>query len=513
MVSSPSPSSRRSEVLSAIAITIAVFLFYGTVVGFEGWLFRDQGLYLYTGQQIAEGRPPYTTAFDIKPPLSSLFVAVAVPAARWTGISDLTAARILFALAASSASAGIFLLVRRLLHELGPALIAALLPLILLPWVADVGMGPRPKVLATAFTAWAIYGVVSRNWGLAGLAIGLGALTYQPVGLAGASMMAGIASFRHRDRTRNLAVFGAGVAAPWVAMATYAVATGSASETFWSVLGVHITDLGERAQLNPVLGFFEFAAVLISQPLWLLLVPGLIGLFVATLEQRDEREPEDAVAWRTISLGAATLVVWFCVEFQVPADAYPILPFCALGVACILDPWLRPNDEEWAGRSKMKFGFLAGGLMLAAMIVGYRVQATEPGLSEQRTVVREIAAERPDGVSLMVVGAPAVLALAGWQNPTRFVLLDPGFGAFIDSRHPRGFRGWLAEELCAKGDFLVVGGRIPLFRDQASPWYEQFERSVRDNYRRIWSPGPWQEQDLSVWRRVNNALECSASLR
>ena len=52
-------------------------LVYG-LYGFDGVLLRDYSIYLYSGQRMAEGIPPYVSIFDHKGPLSPMIAGLGV---------------------------------------------------------------------------------------------------------------------------------------------------------------------------------------------------------------------------------------------------------------------------------------------------------------------------------------------------------------------------------------------------------------------------------------------------
>src|SRR5439155_20802432 len=67
----------------ALALLIGVLLF--TRFSIEGNLWRDEAIYAYGGQQLADGVPVYQGIFDPKPPLPTFLTAIGVIGGRVLG--------------------------------------------------------------------------------------------------------------------------------------------------------------------------------------------------------------------------------------------------------------------------------------------------------------------------------------------------------------------------------------------------------------------------------------------
>jgi hypothetical protein len=57
---------------------------------------RDEAVFAYGGQQLAEGVPPYVSILDAKAPLATFIAGGAVAVGRALGVDDLNAIRITF---------------------------------------------------------------------------------------------------------------------------------------------------------------------------------------------------------------------------------------------------------------------------------------------------------------------------------------------------------------------------------------------------------------------------------
>src|SRR3954452_16898277 len=75
----------------ALALIVAALLF--TQFSIEGNLSRDEAIYSYGGQQLADGVPVYQAIFDPKPPLPTFLTALGVASGRAAGVDELYAMR------------------------------------------------------------------------------------------------------------------------------------------------------------------------------------------------------------------------------------------------------------------------------------------------------------------------------------------------------------------------------------------------------------------------------------
>src|SRR4051812_3553875 len=91
-----------------LAFVIAVVLFTRFSINDNFW--RDEAIYAYGGQQLADGVPVYSGIFDPKPPLPTFLNAFAVLSARAVDKNDLTAMRAEFFVFALLAVVAIYVL-------------------------------------------------------------------------------------------------------------------------------------------------------------------------------------------------------------------------------------------------------------------------------------------------------------------------------------------------------------------------------------------------------------------
>src|SRR4051794_30809868 len=97
---------------AALSLLAAVALF--TRLRVHGALSRDESIYVYGGQQWADGVPFYVSTFDPKTPLSALLAALAVALHRGPTGDGIVAIRIVFGVLACLTVVAQYWLGRRL---------------------------------------------------------------------------------------------------------------------------------------------------------------------------------------------------------------------------------------------------------------------------------------------------------------------------------------------------------------------------------------------------------------
>src|ERR671933_1327320 len=94
--------------LPLLVLFLAVFV-YG-MYGFDGALPLDYSIYLYSGQRMAEGVPPYVSAFDHKGPLSPMIAGLGVMLSWPLGWDDVYTVRLIFFTTACLGVVAVYLL-------------------------------------------------------------------------------------------------------------------------------------------------------------------------------------------------------------------------------------------------------------------------------------------------------------------------------------------------------------------------------------------------------------------
>ena len=161
-----------------LVFLVAAFAF--SRVGTEAAFVHDQGVYVYGGQQMLEGVPPYVSIFDAKAPFGTVLCAAGIWGGRLLGVDDLLAARTLFFLLACLCVVAIYYLVLVLFDSPWQAALSSAVFIGFREFGAHSMAGPLPKTAAVLFVVTTLVLAARRRWFWAGLGAGLAAVTWQP---------------------------------------------------------------------------------------------------------------------------------------------------------------------------------------------------------------------------------------------------------------------------------------------------------------------------------------------
>lgn len=434
------------EVLAAAGtglVAAALFASYG--VG--GQLSRDEAVYVYAGQRLVDGVPPYQGVFDPKGPAGS---AVLAAVAALPG-DDVVAVRVAFALLSVGSVLALFLLAVRLTGSLPAGVVAGLVLACARGFTRDALSGPDVKTLGVLLLLLTLLATVERRWVAAALAGCAAALTWQPLvvlpllvlGLAVASP----AGERLRATTRVVA---AGTAAVLLVLAG-TVATGSLDDLVEAAVVFPLTgmshrdsSLGVRLEIigQVVVGDrYGFTGVVVLAGLLLLVV----GCGHAAVRRTHDRV---ALVVPLAALGAVAMTLS---DFQGYPDLYPLLPFGALGWAWAVSRVHGPS-----------VGAVVVGVLAAALVVASAVTIPDDGdrftLDRQRRTAQWAAGLVGPGETLWALGDPTPLVLTGRSIPDPYVLLVGGIATWKLDRLPGGVAAWREQLRDARASVVVVNG-------------------------------------------------------
>jgi hypothetical protein len=186
-----------------------------------------------------------------------------------------------------------------------------------------------------------------------------------------------------------------------------------------------------------------------------LLVAGLIAV-VVVIVLRARR------AW-ILAASLIPIVAFSLHDFQGTADAYPLLPYAAVGIAgaCALLP----------GRLRAVIGGIAVlGILAMSFTIFSGHRARDTGLLRERD--RAAAVERllNPGEHFEALGDPLSLVLTGTRGPTRFVYLSEGVGDWA-VRHEFGdFEGFVGGIRARRPAVVVVDAWTGPLAERTERW-------------------------------------------
>ena len=451
------------------AASVAIFL----LNGFGGLLTRDLALYAYSGQQFAEGVPPYVSVLNRAGPLAHIVPGFGAMLARALGTDDLMTMRALMMVLSVVAVWLTYLLGRDAFGSRAAGVTAVATLLTFQGFVSYATGGPREKTTMMLLVVIALLAVVHRRWALAGVAVALATLTWQPAFFVGTTTaLVAALGLPWRERWRAWIGFGlGGVAATAVVTAYFALegALPELVEGFWSVNASH------TRQTSLVKFLWVDAGEMVDGFGWglVLMVVGLVASVAVAVVARREPGPRDAARMAVIGMGAATVVafLWSLVAFNGWADAVFVLPLAATGLAGLAALVTSRTGRPLATRA------VAAYVVAALVATAIDTWVTRPDdLRPMRAETEAALDAAGPGVSVLSVGAPQPLVFGQLRNPLRHQMFIAGLQDYLDDTLPGGLEGLVS----------VVESDRPTFVTMDHPsWYPWFEPLLEQHYRRV----------------------------
>src|SRR3954453_21066740 len=128
--------------LTVLLVSAGLFTRYG--IG--GNLSRDESIYAYGGQRVADGVVPYASIFDAKTPLATVLPGLGVALARVVGADDLDGIRVLFCVLSFLTVVAVYVLVVELWRSVAAGIVAAVTFASFGGFAMDALGGPNAKV-------------------------------------------------------------------------------------------------------------------------------------------------------------------------------------------------------------------------------------------------------------------------------------------------------------------------------------------------------------------------------
>ncbi len=449
--------------------------------GFEGSLEREDGLFMYMGQQFARGVPPLVSAVDLKTPLPSILIGFAVHASRILGTNDLLTARIFFWLIASLAVGGVYLLAAELFQAKLAGIFASALMLQFAPFAKEAVSGPREKIPMLLFQTFCLWLAARRRWFWAGLFGSLAFLCWQLAAIFPLAVffLAYWQSDSPAQKRANLLKAFAGFAIPVVLLALYYLWNGALGDLlYFTVIFPFFSDIPRAARglnfniLEAILQNYRFAS-------WAIMLAFTFAplFYVWRIKQMGgikEVLRRDKFAILLITLPFP--FVWSWIDFEGAPDFFIFLPYLSVILAWLMlnTLWAMFNLET--ERRSYRF---AGAFVVALFVLSLLYfMSTEnlAGLHEQRQWARQVKGylTAPED-ELVVLGRTEILALLHYTNPYKYVAVFEGVIPLIERESGLPIEVWLENEL-ARGPKVIAPSRPldelfdELIREQGYPY-------------------------------------------
>ncbi len=442
-------------VLPFLILALAVFV-YG-LYGFEGVLLRDYAIYLYSGQRVAEGVPPYVGVFDHKGPLSPMIAGLGVVLSQWLNWDDIYTVRLVFFASGCLTVVAVYLLGKNVFRSQLAGFFGALTFLGFYGFAQPAASGPEPKTPMVLFATLSLLLTVQKRWFWAGIFGSLALLVWQP--MAAFPFVTFILAVTRPREERYGAVLRAlaGIATPLVATLAYFFyhdALGDFLEGFVLFNALYLLR-GEA----PLMWHLVGAASNVALPYSTMLVPILIGL-IMILRLYFLRPFQYRFA--PILLTFPAPVLWSLRDFQLADDFYVFLPYAAIGFGAFLAPVVRrartPQLVAVLFSAVLLTIALANTLDLFSAGPAYKLQGTTVDLPQQRAGASEIEDRFGEDVKLVSMNSPQALVLLHRENPNPYIWVTAGVDRQIEAKTPGGFEGWLQELEAYDPDVITFFG-------------------------------------------------------
>jgi hypothetical protein len=453
----------RAGVLLSLGIGVALY----TRFGFDDSLRRDEAIYVYAGQQLAEGVPPFASIFDPKTPLAAIIAGAAAALGDVFGVDDVRAIRAAYFVCACLTVVAVYFLVLRLWRSPLAGLVAATVFASFRGFAIDAAGGPNAKTPGILFAVVCMALLAQRRWFWAAFVGSLAFLVWQPLVIYTATAIAVaplMAPAGERRRPFGLAV--AGAAVPVVLTTLYFALAGALGKLVVATIVFPAT--GIRRGTRSLTGRLHHIATVVQHDYGLsgvLFVVGLVLLLALVAlhlvrGKRDLpvtlRDPLVCVVLPTV-LG---VVAFSMSDFQGYPDLYPLLPYAAVGFggAVAVAGQLNLHPEPGMRRAVTTVALV---LVLVLTVVSWTSFSHDRAHSDKLAAQRRTASnlERmlgPDRNALYVLGDPTPLVLAHRRNPSRFIYLNSGVDRWVITHTPGGSAGWKARIVAADPDVILV---------------------------------------------------------
>jgi hypothetical protein len=422
--------------------------------GIGGILDRDLGVYSYGAQRVLAGVPPYLGIENRAGPLAHMVPVPGIVAARLVGGDDLTGMRIWYLVLGVAGVVLAYLVVRDVFSSRVAGLTAAATLLAFEGFTVLATTGPREKTPMVLFMWCAIWALTHRRWLLTGVFVALTTLTLQtgffPVA---ASAVVGLVLLCHgRERLTATGRFVLGGALPTVVIALYYALTTHVSVLLSGLVVLNVKYSSGRPLSSRAGVVWPKLQDGYGVSIWLL-VGGLLSLLVLAvvrLADRGRRRDPLTALLVALAVGALAGLAWTEKDFDSWVDAFPLLPYAAIGVAALV--------HELRARLPDRAGYVVAALLIVVPTVSgarFAVTTRDDPLAQQRTMIEVLGREVHDP-TIWSVEAPQVLVLAGTVNPTRYQMVSEGLQRHIAAVWPGGFDGWVQSNLARRPDFIAI---------------------------------------------------------
>jgi hypothetical protein len=501
-----------------VAVTLVLIFALAAAVsswyGLGGGLSRDGAIYLYSGQRMAEGLPPYVSVFDHKGPLAPMLAGAGVMLSKLLNSNDIMTVRVIFFLMGCLAVVSAYLLGSSLFKCQRAGVFAALTFLAFFCFGRYATAEPEAKTPMLLFEVLALLLTSQKRWFWAGLFGSLAFLVWQPMAIFPLVTLFLAATQPGGSRSSALSRAVCGASLPVAATVAYFYVEGALYELInGSILfnlrfldqekvssvapelaaPVKAIFLGYTTIVIPVVICAMLAAVVISGvTLGRLYFPkGPARISLANVTTRETFAP--------ILLSLPFPIVWSTMDFQGYPDFFVFIPYVAIGFGGFL--YFVTGRVEAAGLGGVRralvpitFVLLTAMAVISSLItikLAAQVSSLDmdgrgpkPGdFDYQQKAAAQVRERFGEDAKVVSIGVPQLLVLLRERNPNPYAFIIRGIDREIALRTPGGFYGWLLELGAYDPDVIAFGKTSGRYRPELMDW-------LRSHYQKE-QIGPW----------------------
>lgn len=470
--------------LLVLLTSIIVFIQYG----FEGSLARDDALYMYSGQQMANGIPPYVSIFNHTGPLAPMISSIGVRIATYINVDDIFTVRIIFFMFGCLSVVGLYLLGSILFESRRIGLLAALVFIGFWGFGRYAASGPRLKTLVVFFEILSLLFMVHNKWFLAALCGSLTFLAWQPTLIYPmiAIFLAVTQSKKRHERARNAIRAVSGALTPILIVSMYFLYKGALYDLIDGAIFFNIFHLERGTSsvlshiLRPIRAIY-YGYTIMMVPIFL---GGVMVFILYVWRWRLHRGSisnmisEDRFA--AILLSFPALIIWSLLDFQWYPDFYVFLPYVAIGFGWLLGFLLTSlSGIKGIGPNATRICFL----LICTVLIGsasmnYRF-TSENGIERQRQWAQQVESQWGHESKLVSIGRPEILVLLHRTNPNPYVFIINGIDNHINANTLGGFTGWLEELEMYNPSVIALGPTRGRFTNELMSWLKIHYRKTK----------------------------------
>ena len=485
----------------AILIVVLISSFVYSQYGFDGYLLRDDALYVYSGQQIAIGIPPYVSVFDHKGPITPMIAGLGVILAKFLQTNDVLTVRVVFFSISVLAVIVLFIYTFQLFNSSYKiAYLTSFFFINFWGFGRHAASGPRGKTPMVLFEILCLWLTSRKVWFLAGFCGSLSFLTWQPT-IIFPIMTVVLSIFQSKgpkERSYNLIKSILGVISPLLIVSLYFLSKGAIVEFIDGFLIFNLKYLERPSSVAPLANFKAMFRE-ISRGYTTTFIPIVIGFFALvviflwrnSLYQKKPLQLFSKDPYAGLLFSFPLPFIWSLLDFQGYADFFVFLPYTAIGFGWFLYQAIK-NLKKIDGITNSivdaSFIFIFGFLIISA-IGNYRLtslwaSSASEDLTNQKFWANEIRLKYEDEIRVVSIDIPQALVLLNITNPNPYIYIDVGIDQYINANTSGGFTGWIESIQNYDPDLIFYGNPNGKYIPELNTW-------IKNNYQ-LTTVGEWK---------------------